>query len=105
MIKMVGSQKKISGIFACQGSRFDDSYEEWLNIVSTFAGQNYIEDDRSVRNLMRDKCTICLKDTIGAGLEAGINAGLFVNSNKQTKPILMEYHRLYYHDGSVYETR
>lgn len=72
--------------------------------INFFAGaKNYIEDDRSLRNLMRDKWHYLPEGYYRAGLEAGINAGLFVNSNKQTKPILMEYHRLYYHDGSVYE--
>lgn len=35
--------------------------------------------------------------------EAGVNAGIYINSNRQIKPILLEYHTLVNDDNTLYE--
>ena len=66
-------------------------------MVSTiFAGAiNFIEEDGSVRNLMIDASHYLPEGYVRAGMEAGINAGIYQNSNKLVKPILLEYNTLY----------
>ena len=74
-------------------------------LVSTiFAGaEKFIEEDGSVRNLMRDYTHYKPEGYVRAGLEAGVNAGLYVNSGRKVKPILLEYERLLFADDMVYE--
>ena len=74
-------------------------------LVSTiFAGaEKFIEEDGSVRNLMRDYTHYKPEGYVRAGLEAGVNAGIFVNSGRKIKPILLEYERLLFDDTTVYE--
>ena len=74
-------------------------------LVSTiFAGaEKFIEEDGTVRNLMRDYTHYKPEGYVRAGLEAGVNAGIYVNSGKRVKPILLEYERLLFDDDTVYE--
>ena len=74
-------------------------------LVSTvFAGaEKFIEEDGSVRNLMRDYTHYKPEGYVRAGLEAGVNAGIFVNSGRKVKPVLLEYERLLFPDNTVYE--
>ena len=74
-------------------------------LVSTiFAGaEKFIEEDGSVRNLMRDYTHYKPEGYVRAGLEAGVNAGLYINSGCKVKPILLEYERLLFTDDTVYE--
>ena len=74
-------------------------------LVSTvFAGaEKFIEEDGSERNLMRDYTHYKPEGYVRAGLEAGVNAGLYVNSGRRVKPILLEYERLLFADDTVYE--
>lgn len=74
-------------------------------LVSTiFAGaEKFIEEDSSERNLMRDYTHYKPEGYVRAGLEAGVNAGLYINSGRRVKPILLEYERLLFADETVYE--
>ena len=74
-------------------------------MVSTiFAGAlNYVEEDGTTRNLMRDASHYVPEGYLRAGLEGGVNAGIYNNSNKLVKPILLEYHTLKRDDTTEYE--
>ena len=74
-------------------------------MVSTlFAGaQKFIKEDGSVRDLMCDASHYVPEGYVRAGLEAGVNAGIYNNSGKLVKPILLEYHVLYRDDATSYE--
>lgn len=74
-------------------------------MVSTiFAGALYfVEEDGSTRNLMRDASHYVPEGYVRAGLEAGVNAGIYMNSGKTIKPILLEYHTLKTDDTTEYE--
>lgn len=74
-------------------------------LVSTvFAGaEKFIEEDGSVRDLMRDYTHYKPEGYVRAGMEAGVNAGIYINSGKRIKPILLEYERLLFDDDTVYE--
>ena len=74
-------------------------------MVSTiFAGAlKFIEEDGTVRNLMRDASHYVPEGYVRAGMEAGVNAGIYQNSNKTVKPILLEYHTLHREDTTEYE--
>lgn len=74
-------------------------------LVSTlFAGaKSFIKEDGSIRNLMRDTSHYVPEGYNRVGLEAGVNAGIYINSNKQVKPILLEYHTLVNDDTTLYE--
>ena len=74
-------------------------------MVSTiFAGaKKFIKEDGTMRNLMRDTSHYFPEGYARAGLEAGVNAGIYINSNRQIKPILLEYHTLVNDDNTLYE--
>ena len=73
-------------------------------VSSLFAGaQKFIEEDGSVRDLMRDASHYVPEGYVRAGLEAGVNAGIYNNSGKLVKPVLLEYHALYREDSAEYE--
>ena len=73
-------------------------------VSSLFAGaQKFIEEDGTVRDLMRDASHYVPEGYVRAGLEAGVNAGIYNNSGKLVKPILLEYHVLYRADDTEYE--
>ena len=74
-------------------------------LVSTiFAGAKYfIKEDGSIRNMMRDQSHYLPEGYARAGLEAGVNAGIYINSNKMIKPVLLEYNTLTIDDTTVYE--
>lgn len=67
-------------------------------MVSTvFAGAKYfVEEDGTTRDLMKTDGSHYLPEGyLRAGMEAGVNAGIYQNSNKLIKPILLEYNTLY----------
>lgn len=66
-------------------------------VSSVFAGAKYfIEEDGTMRDLMRSDHSHYLPEGyVRAGMEAGVNAGIYQNSNKLIKPILLEYNTLY----------
>lgn len=74
-------------------------------MVSTiFAGALYFEEeDGTTRNLMRDASHYVPEGYLRAGMEAGVNAGIYNNSGKLVKPILLEYHTLKREDPTKYE--
>ena len=73
-------------------------------VSSIFAGALYfVEEDGSIRNLMRDASHYVPEGYLRAGMEAGVNAGIYNNSNKMVKPILLEYHTLKTDETTVYE--
>lgn len=73
-------------------------------VSSLFAGALYfVEENGSVRNLMRDASHYVPEGYLRAGMEAGVNAGIYNNSNKTVKPILLEYHTLKTDDATEYE--
>lgn len=71
-------------------------------LVSTvFAGaKNFIKEDGTVRNLMRDTSHYVPEGYVRAGTQAGTNAGIYINSAKQVKPVLLDYHSLVNYDDS-----
>lgn len=66
-------------------------------LVSTvLAGaKTFIEEDGSIRDLMRDDSHYVPEGYLRCGIESGVNAGIYVNSNFKTKPILLEYNNIY----------
>ena len=54
-------------------------------------------------NLMRDTSHYLLEMYNYAGIEAGINAGIYVNSGHTSKPILYEYNYDYLKSVGLYE--
>lgn len=74
-------------------------------MVSTiFAGAlKFVEEDGTTRDLMRDASHYVPEGYLRAGMEAGINAGIYNNSNKLVKPILLEYHTLKREDTAEHE--
>lgn len=75
-------------------------YQEDCVLVSTvFAGaEKFIEEDGSIRCIMRDVTHYKPEGYIRAGLEGGVNAGIYINSGKKVKPILLEYERMLFED-------
>lgn len=70
-----------------------------IEAQNIFAGaKSYMRNDQSTRNLMRDSSHYVPEGYYIAGTEAGVNAGLYINSNKETKPILVEFETLYLKD-------
>lgn len=78
---------------------------DMVMVSCLFAGANaFIEEDGSVRNLMRSDTSHYLPEGyLRAGLEAGINAGLYNRSGRTKKPVVMEYHPLFKEDNTLYE--
>ena len=72
--------------------------------TTLFTGaEKFIEDNGTVRNLMRDNTHYIPEGYVRAGLDAGVNAGVFVNSGKKIKPVIMNYESLLFDDGITYE--
>ncbi|MBO5123427.1 MAG: hypothetical protein J6B99_09755 [Oscillospiraceae bacterium] len=73
-------------------------------VSSIFAGATrFIEEDGTTRNLMRDASHYVPEGYLRAGLEAGVNAGIYNNSNKLVKPLLLEYNNLINVDTNEHE--
>lgn len=66
-------------------------------MVSTImaGAKDFIEEDGSKRDLMIDASHYLPEGYLRAGMEGGINAGIYQKSNKLVKPILLEYNTLY----------
>ena len=79
-------------------------YDDCVMVSTIFAGaEKFIEEDGTVRNLMRDYTHYTPEGYARAGLEGGTNAGIYINSGKRIKPILLEYQTLLFDDTTVYE--
>ena len=79
-------------------------HPDCVMVSSIFAGAlRFVEENGSVRNLMRDASHYVPEGYLRAGMEAGVNAGIYNNSNKMVKPILLEYHTLKTDDTNEYE--
>ena len=73
-------------------------------VSSIFAGATqFIEENGTIRNLMKDASHYVPEGYLRAGLEAGVNAGIYNNSNKLVKPILLEYNNLIAADTTEHE--
>ena len=73
-------------------------------VSSIFAGATkFIEENGTTRNLMKDVSHYVPECYLRAGLEAGVNAGIYNNSNKLVKPILLEYNNLIAADTTEHE--
>lgn len=81
--------------------------KEWPDcmVATTFltGAEKFIEEDGSVRNLMRDNTHYVPEGYVRAGLDAGINAGIFVNSGHKIKPAVINYEAMLFEDGVKYE--
>ena len=81
--------------------------KEWADcmIATTFftGAEKFIEEDGSIRNLMRDNTHYVPEGYVRAGLDAGINAGIFVNSGHKIKPTTINYEAMLFEDGVKYE--
>lgn len=85
-------------------SELGKEQEDCVLVSTIFAGaEKFIEEDGTERNLMRDYTHYKPEGYVRAGLEAGVNAGIYINSGKRIKPILLEYERLLFDDETVYE--
>ena len=70
-------------------------YDDVVLVSTLFAGaKSFIKEDGSVRNLMRDTSHYVPEGYVRAGTQAGTNAGIYINSSMQVKPVLLEYHAL-----------
>lgn len=79
-------------------------HDNMVLVSTVFAGaQKFIKEDGTMRNLMRDTSHYFPEGYARAGLEAGVNAGIYINSNRLVKPILLEYHTLLHDDLTLYE--
>ena len=85
-------------------SELGKEVEDVVLVSTLFAGAKYfIKEDGSIRNLMRDQSHYFPEGYARTGLEAGVNAGIYINSGKMIKPILLEYNTLTINDTNVYE--
>lgn len=85
-------------------SELGKEQEDCVLVSTIFAGaEKFIEEDGTIRNLMRDYTHYKPEGYLRAGMEAGVNAGIYVNSGKKIKPILLEYERLLFDDDTIYE--
>lgn len=67
-------------------------YDDCVLATTLFTGaEKFIEEDGTVRNLMRDNTHYKPEGYARAGLDAGVNSGIFVNSGKRSKPIIIDY--------------
>jgi len=82
------------------------SENEDLIMVSTlFAGaKTFRMPDGTEVNLMRDASHYLLEGYLMAGKEAGLNAAIYVNSEFNEKPMLLEYHRRYLESQGLFDT-
>ena len=73
-------------------------------VTTLFTGaEKFIEEDGTIRNIMRDNTHYVPEGYVRAGLDAGVNAGIFVNSGNKMKPIIIDYEKMLFDDGVSYE--
>ncbi len=83
--------------------------EDCIMVSGFFAGAKaYLQENGTVRNLMKDASHYYPEGYWRAGTEAGTNMGIYVNSAFQMKPVLLEYHTCYlkfigYENNTVFE--
>ncbi len=88
----------------CAQNQLGKEHDNMVLVSTVFAGaQKFIKEDGTMRNLMRDTSHYFPEGYARAGLEAGVNAGIYINSNRLVKPILLEYHTLLHDDLTLYE--
>jgi|LSQX01.3.fsa_nt_gb uncharacterized protein YjdB len=72
------------------------TYDKCTLVSAFFAGAKvFIEEDGTVRNLMRDSWHYVPEGYVRAGYEAGVNAAHCVSSNYAYNPILVEYNQVF----------
>ena len=78
---------------------------DYCTLVTTlFTGaEKFIEEDGSIRNIMRDNTHYVPEGYVRAGLDAGVNAGIFVNSGNKMKPTIIDYEKMLFDDGVTHE--
>ena len=73
-------------------------------VTTLFTGaEKFIEEDGTIRNIMRDNTHYVPEGYVRAGLDAGVNAGIFVNSGNKMKPIIIDYEKMLFDDGVSHE--
>ena len=79
-------------------------YDDCTLVTTLFTGaEKFMEEDGTIRNLMRDNTHYVPEGYVRAGMDAGVNAGIFVNSGKRTKPTIIDYEKMLFADDTVYE--
>lgn len=79
-------------------------YDDCLLATTLFTGaEKFIEEDGTIRNLMRDNTHYVPEGYVRAGMDAGVNAGIYVNSGKRTKPAIIDYEKMLFADDTIYE--
>ena len=78
--------------------------EDCIVATTLFTGaEKFIEEDGSIRNIMRDNTHYKPEGYLRAGLDAGVNAGIYINSNKKIKPIILDYETMLFDRSSDLE--
>lgn len=73
-------------------------------VTTLFTGaEKFIEEDGTIRNIMRDNTHYVPEGYVRAGLDAGVNAGIFVNSGNKMKPVIIDYEKMLFDDGISHE--
>ena len=91
-----GSKKMRNQVIIEAQNQLCSENPDCVMISTIMAGaKDFIEEDGSKRDLMIDASHYLPEGYLRAGMEGGINAGIYQKSNKMIKPILLEYNTLY----------
>lgn len=91
-----GSKKMRNQVIIEAQNQLCSENPDCVMVSTIMAGaKDFIEEDGSKRDLMIDASHYLPEGYLRAGMEGGINAGIYQKSNKMVKPILLEYNTLY----------
>ena len=91
-----GSKKMRNQVIIEAQNQLCSENPDCVMVSTIFAGaKDFIEEDGSKRDLMIDASHYLPEGYLRAGMEGGINAGIYQKSNKMIKPVLLEYNTLY----------
>lgn len=91
-----GSKKMRNQVIIEAQNQLCSENPDCVMVSTIMAGaKDFIEEDGTKRDLMIDASHYLPEGYLRAGMEAGINAGIYQKSNKMIKPILLEYNTLY----------